>query len=129
MHAEHEEAMRSDFHDCIALSWKAWRPGITSTESDGIYRAVDDYDTRWSQGPYGREWDFLCASYKDWRDLPHDMDKFAQDVRANPDKYTEFGVTEVQRRSIDQAENIVREERSLLRAQPYTKQLPIRRER
>ncbi|MFB7722306.1 hypothetical protein [Nocardia sp. NPDC056100] len=129
MHSEHEEAMRADFHDCITLSWKAVRPDTTSTESDEIYRAVGEYDDRWSHGPYGREWDFLCAVYKDWRDLPQDMGKFADDVRANPDKYTEFGISAVQRRSIDQAENIVREERSLLRAQSRTEQLPIRRER
>ncbi|WP_067704481.1 hypothetical protein [Nocardia jejuensis] len=130
MHKEHEEAMRSDFSDRFGESLKALWPGLSTIEVTEIDRRVSEYDHRWTEGPYAMEWEFLHACYRDWRDRPVEMRVFAEDVRAYPGVYTANGLTEVARRSIDQADNVAREEQSAIRAlRPAPERLPISRER
>ncbi|MGX1805172.1 hypothetical protein ACWIGI_05610 [Nocardia sp. NPDC055321] len=130
MYDEHEEAMRADFSDRFGESLKALWPGLSPSEVSEIDRRVGEYDQRWTDGPYEAEWKFLHACYQDWRDRPREMRIFADDVRANPGVYIANGLTEVARRSIDQAENAASEERSAIRSlRPPAERLPIRRER
>ncbi|WP_458686409.1 hypothetical protein [Nocardia tengchongensis] len=130
MHSEHEEAMRWEFRDCIAMSWKALRPGVTGTEAEEIACGIAEYDQRWQSGPHAREWNFLCAAYSDWREQPENMRKLAEDLRINPTVYADGGMTEVQRRSLDQARNIAHEERCAVEAfTTPTQRTPIQRER
>ncbi|MFE3080894.1 hypothetical protein [Nocardia tengchongensis] len=130
MHSEHEDAMRSEFHDCITLSWTAIQPGLADAEAADINRRVGEYDQRWQSGPHAQEWNFLCAAYTDWRDHPEDMHTFVEDLRTNPTVYADFGPSEVQLRSLDQAHNIAREERCAMGAlKPSMQREPIRRDR
>ncbi|MGW4125871.1 hypothetical protein [Nocardia sp. NPDC004711] len=130
MHSEHEEAMRFDFQDRVALSWKALQPGVTDAQISEIECRMSEYDQRWQAGPHAMEWDFLHAAYTDWRDQPQLMAKFAEDLRVNPTVYADYGLTDVQRRSLDQARTIAHEQRSAIDAPDASAQrLPIRRDR
>ncbi|WP_306359518.1 hypothetical protein [Nocardia sp. CC227C] len=128
MHHEHEEAMRAEFSDCIALSWQTLRAD-PAVHVDGIQARVNEYDQRWQSGPHAREWNFLCAAYTDWRDYPEDTAKLVADIDAHRDVYHGAGFTDTQRRSLDQARNIANEERSAIRAYSPPQQLPVQRER
>ncbi|WP_280359241.1 hypothetical protein [Nocardia otitidiscaviarum] len=130
MHPEHEEAMRWDFNDRVAMSWKALWPGVTRADADEIDRRVSEYDQRWQAGPHAHEWAFLHAAYIDWRDRPDQMRHFVADITANPTIYRDHGLTDVQRRSLDQAHNIASEERAAVRAlNPPPERRPIHRQR
>ncbi|MFE3986549.1 hypothetical protein ACFXPR_18885 [Nocardia tengchongensis] len=130
MHSEHEEAMRADFSDRAAISLNALAPRVSGEQVEEIGRRVAEYDQRWESGPHAQEWAFLHAAYNDWRDFPEDMGVFVEDLRANPTVYAEFGPTEVQMRSLDQAHNIARELRCARQAwKSSTQREPIRRDR
>ncbi|MEV6100662.1 hypothetical protein [Nocardia sp. NPDC051981] len=130
MHREHEEAMRADFSDRVAISLNALAPGVTDDQVDEIRRRVAEYDQRWQSGPHAQEWAFLHAAYTDWRDYPEDMRIFVEDLRTNPTVYADYGPTEVQLRSLNQAHNIAREQRCAQQTwKPSTQREPIRRDR
>ncbi|MFD6357266.1 hypothetical protein ACFXO9_27170 [Nocardia tengchongensis] len=130
MHSEHEEAMRFDFHDRVTLSWAAMWPGVTDVEAAEIDRRVSEYDQRWTQGPHAQEWEFLHAAYADWREQPDKMRKFTDDLDVHPGVWAAGGLTDLQRRSLDQARNIAHEERCAINElNPPAQRLPIRRDR
>lgn len=131
MHAEHEEAMRADYSDRAAESWKAFWSGVTDAEAYEIRCRVAEYDQRWRLGPHAQEWEFLRAAHADWRDRPEDMRRFTEDIDTHRKVYDDFGLTEVQRRSIAQAAAIASEERSAIGAltPPPPLRQPIQRER
>ncbi|MFE3958598.1 hypothetical protein ACFXPS_31045 [Nocardia sp. NPDC059091] len=130
MYREHEEAMRSEFYERVGIGLTALAPGITDGQADEIYRRVGEFDRRWLSGPHAQEWAFLDAAYTDWRDQPQLMAKFVEDLRVNPTVYVDYGLTDVQRRSLDQARTIAHEHRCAIDAwDPPTQRLPIRRDR
>ncbi|MFD0000160.1 hypothetical protein [Nocardia sp. NPDC127526] len=107
IHAEHEEAMRAEFFAQAQLARNAYRSDITDAELDRIYRDTAEYDERWFGGPYAEHWAFLSASYDDWQQRPKDMRRFVADVERRRELYgREFGLTDVQYRSLHQARDL-----------------------
>ncbi|QLY33968.1 hypothetical protein H0264_18585 [Nocardia huaxiensis] len=127
MHIEHEEAMRADFHDRFAETLKTLLPNISDAQRAQCAARIAEYEQRWHAGPYAQEWEFLHAAYADFRDHPQEMARFAADLDANRELWKGNGLTDVMRRSVDQARTIAAEERSALAV--LREQQPIRRER
>ncbi|MFE3195021.1 hypothetical protein ACFXHA_38865 [Nocardia sp. NPDC059240] len=107
MHREHEELMRREFFEQAQLGRTQ-----AQTRSDYQYErlavARAEYDDRWLAGPHADQWAFLSASYDDWQRAPKTMAKFMDNldrIRAHPG--FDFTVTDVQRRSLEQARDLV----------------------
>lgn len=107
MYPEHEEAMRRDFFEQAQLSRNTFRSGITEPELNRIYTAQAEYDQRWYAGPHVEEWAFLQAAYDDFQQQPKQMARFVADVEQHHTLYGDFGLTDVRRRSLFQARDLV----------------------
>lgn len=108
MYREHEEMMRREFFEQTRLSRNAFRSDITEAELNRIYTRQADYDQRWYAGPHVDEWAFLQSAYDDWQQRPKQMARFVSDVEHNHQLYRDFGLTDVQRRSLFQARDLAR---------------------
>ncbi|MEV6100661.1 hypothetical protein [Nocardia sp. NPDC051981] len=128
MQSEHEEAMRSDFHDQITERWKALQPSVTEAERREITGRAFERDQRWRSGAYAVDWDFLHMVYSDFRDYPHAMQGFAEALDVSDNVWEDYGLTEDMRRSVIQARNIAHEEHLAIEAL-HQQRTPIRRER
>ncbi|WP_433562319.1 hypothetical protein ACQP1O_33210 [Nocardia sp. CA-151230] len=107
MHREHEELMRSEFFEQAQLARTQ-----AHTHSDYQYErlaaARATYDDRWLSGPHAEEWAFLSASYEDWQRDPKSMARLMDNLDAIHAHHGQvFGVTEVRRRSLAQARDLV----------------------
>ncbi|MEV6101457.1 hypothetical protein [Nocardia sp. NPDC051981] len=107
MEAEHEEAMRSDFRERTALQHSAYQPDVTEDQINEVYTKTRQIDDRWNAGPHADQWRYLSDAYADWRDAPDTMDRFIDNIEFNRAKgYDDFGLDEVQRRSLYQAREL-----------------------
>ncbi|MFJ9368782.1 hypothetical protein ACIRRA_30750 [Nocardia sp. NPDC101769] len=127
MHSEHEEAMRADFHDRQSQALKMAQPEVSDDQRYEIADHISEFDQRWASGPYADEWAFLRAAHADWHAYPEQMGRFARDLEASRDVWEDYGLTDVNRRSVTQARHIAHEERAALAA--LSQRQPIRRER
>ncbi|MEV6100660.1 hypothetical protein [Nocardia sp. NPDC051981] len=114
--------MRSDFREQTALQQSAYRPDVTNEQIDEIYAKTRQIDDRWNSGPHADQWRYLSDAYADWRDAPDTMDRFIDNIEFNLAKGDDFGLDEVQRRSLYQARELTEPHRVRRRG-------PIQRER
>ncbi|WP_330183839.1 hypothetical protein OHB26_09540 [Nocardia sp. NBC_01503] len=108
--------MRTEFQDRAALGWQGWKPDVTETELDQIHTKTEEYDRRWLAGPHAEHWQYLSDAYQDCRERPDTMRRFLENIEHNRRVHGyDLGVTEVQRQSLIQAQNLANEERSAVR--------------
>ncbi|MEV0294224.1 hypothetical protein [Nocardia sp. NPDC050710] len=107
MEREHEEAMRADFAEQVDLERKAYRPGVTDADIDAIFGQRDEIEKRWDRGPHAEHWGYLSDAYDDWSRSPETMRRFQENVDYNGG----YGLTDVQRRSQEQARTLTRNDR------------------
>ncbi|MVU79481.1 hypothetical protein GPX89_19810 [Nocardia sp. ET3-3] len=107
MHREHEELMRREFFEQAQLArTQAQTRSEFQYERLALTRA--NYDDRWLAGPHAQEWAFLSASYEDWQRDPKSMTVLMNNldhIHAHHGKV--FGLTDVRRRSLEQARDLV----------------------
>ncbi|MFE3195020.1 hypothetical protein ACFXHA_38860 [Nocardia sp. NPDC059240] len=128
MHREHEDMMRSEFHDRTGLAWEADRPGISDDEQRHLNTQVADYDQRWAAGPHAEQWQFLSGALRDWQDRPDEMDSYLDVLNYQRHAFGQpEGVDETQWQSLVQAHNIAHEDRIRQRYQHPERDLGLER--
>ncbi|MGW0247982.1 hypothetical protein ACWDYH_15250 [Nocardia goodfellowii] len=102
MEREHEEAMRTDFTTYSELGQQMSRPSVTDREIQYLDLERQFVAERWEAGPHAEHWNYLEEAYRDFDERPDTMRRFCDNLDHNDG----FGLTDVQRRSLEQARTL-----------------------
>ncbi|WP_406237520.1 hypothetical protein [Nocardia sp. NBC_01009] len=108
MQREHEEAMRLDFQQHYQLGRDMYGPGVTEADIERLDVDRVDIEKRWRSGPHAEHWNYLEDAQSDWQRAPKTMSRFMEDVDHNGG----HGLTEIQRRSQEQARELTGNDRT-----------------
>ncbi|NKY48374.1 hypothetical protein [Nocardia cerradoensis] len=110
MQREHEEAMRAEFAEKVALERTMFNAGVTDAEFDRMSRRSNDIDNRWASGPHAEHWAFLGDAHHDWQHNPETMERFRADIAHNLATDGHVGLSDVQVRSLEQARTLTQQQ-------------------
>ncbi|WP_040698934.1 hypothetical protein [Nocardia vinacea] len=112
MEREHEEAMRADFTTYVELGRQMYRPSTSEAEIQLLDMQQQVVADRWESGPHAEHWNYLEDAREDWRRAPDTMRRFLDNVDHNGG----YGLTEIQRRSQEQARDLTTQDRPRTRS-------------
>ncbi|CAM4487059.1 hypothetical protein NONI108955_34325 [Nocardia ninae] len=112
MEREHEEAMRTEFTECVEL-WRATEPSeVSQADYNKAHDAIDRIDHRWQTGPHAEHWHYLNDAFEDWRRNPQTMRRFLDGVSYDRASGNHDGMTDTQYRSQLQARDVTEAQRA-----------------
>ncbi|MEU7141710.1 hypothetical protein ABZ942_19825 [Nocardia sp. NPDC046473] len=133
MEREHEEAMRVDFAEHTRLNAELFHAEYLDrwdADTDEQARQRDQIHERWSASPHAEQWNYLRKAHHGWGLHPDRTRQFMDWV----EHYRDLGhdqVTDVQRRSLEQARELAGEtfpvdyERNAPDVARFTPQTPV----
>ncbi|MFD0362731.1 hypothetical protein ACFQZZ_14905 [Nocardia sp. GCM10030253] len=107
MEKEHEEAMRTDYTTYVELGRQMYQPSTSDAEIQLIDLQQQILADRWEAGPHAEHWNYLDDAHEDWRRAPDTMRRFMDNIDHNDG----YGVSEVERRSQQQARTLTDHDR------------------
>ncbi|WP_433629114.1 hypothetical protein [Nocardia sp. CA-120079] len=113
MEREHEEAMRADYQQHYQLGLDMFRDRITETDIERLDSDRIEIEKRWQDGPHTEQWAYLSDAQHDWERSPATMSRFMENVDHNGG----YGLTDIQRRSQQQARELTGNDRPRPRIQ------------
>ncbi|MEU7633855.1 hypothetical protein AB0C34_28405 [Nocardia sp. NPDC049220] len=107
MEREHEEAMRADYTTYTELGRQMLRPSTSAAEIQAIDMQQQIVADRWEFGPRAQHWQYLEDADEDWKRSPKVMARMLDNI----DHSGGAGVSDVQRRSPEQARQLTGNDR------------------